>query len=91
MLGVNQGAGDETEVIRNLDGLVLALLGRLVVPPVAGNLTDEVGAGVNDAQPVGREQACDGADAVEHVVGCLGEIVVAALVQLQVERLRGRV
>ena len=56
VLGVDQRAGDETEMVRNLDGLVLALLGRLVVPPVAGNLADQVGAGVDYAQPVGREQ-----------------------------------
>src|SRR5437879_1115133 len=66
--GMNSVAHRIYTMIVDLHGRVLALRGLVVVPGVAGQLVQQIPARTVDEQPVLREQAGHGADAVEDVV-----------------------
>src|SRR5690606_40605752 len=77
-------------VVIDLDGLVLALLGGLLVPHVAGDFLDQAGAGPVHAEYAGGEQGRHVANPVGDLVLRLGEVRESVLVRLPDERCGGR-
>ena len=56
-------SGHETRVVVEFHGLILAPVGGLRVPHVAGGFADEGGASVGDAEFPGGEEGGDASDA----------------------------